>query len=116
MTQPRKEAARRLYAMAETLSGFFTTKQAKAAGYAENTHAYHVQVGNWVREHRGIYRLAHFPQNDRPDLMLWWLWSRNRQEGLEELSRSRNATPIKPQRSWRKEFWICGGNIRAGDH
>jgi predicted transcriptional regulator of viral defense system len=83
MVKLRKESARQLYEIAETQDGFFTTKQAKAAGYAENTHPYHAQAGNWIREHRGIYRLAHFPQNDRPDLMLWWLWSKNR-EGLSQ--------------------------------
>src|SRR5215471_3753870 len=78
MAQSHREASRRLFEFAEQQQGFFTTKQAKAAGYAENTHPYHVHVGNWIREHRGIYRLANFPQNDRPDLMLWWLWSKNR--------------------------------------
>ena len=58
MRKERKEAAKRLYEMAEGQQGFFTTKQAKAAGFAENTHPYHVQAGNWIREHRGIYRLA----------------------------------------------------------
>src|SRR5438105_4613982 len=48
-----------------------------------NTHPYHVQVGNWIREHRGIYRLALFPAADRPDLVLWALWSRNRNEEVE---------------------------------
>lgn len=80
MQKERKEAAKRLYEMAEGQHGFFTTKQAKAAGFAENTHPYHVQAGNWIREHRGIYRLASFPRGDRPDLMLWSLWSRNRGE------------------------------------
>jgi|SRR5579863_9305005 len=78
MQHYRREAARRLYHFAEKQTGFFTTKQAKAAGYLENTHTYHVQAGNWVREHRGIYRLASFPQSERPDLMLWSLWSKNR--------------------------------------
>lgn len=80
MGSNRKTAAKRLYEIAESQEGFFTTKQAKAAGFAENTHPYHVQVGNWVREHRGIYRLASFPRGERPDLMLWSLWSRNRRE------------------------------------
>jgi len=80
MRKERKEAAKRLYEVAEGQQGFFTTKQAKAAGFAENTHPYHVQVGNWIRQHRGIYRLASFPQGERPDLMLWSLWSRNRGE------------------------------------
>ena len=42
-----------------------------------------MQVGNWIREHRGIYRLALFPAADRPDLVLWALWSRNRNEEVE---------------------------------
>ena len=79
----RKEAAKRLYEIAEDQQGFFTTKQAKAAGFAENTHPYHVQAGNWIREHRGIYRLASFPRGERPDLMLWSLWSRNRGEAAQ---------------------------------
>lgn len=78
MNRDRKQASKRLYEIAEAQQGFFTTKQAKAAGFAENTHPYHVQAGNWVREHRGIYRLANFPQTERPDLMLWSLWSKNR--------------------------------------
>jgi predicted transcriptional regulator of viral defense system len=75
-----KESARRLYETAQSQQGFFTTKQATRAGFAEKTHAYHVKVGNWIREHRGIYRLAEFPPAERPDLMLWYLWSHNRQE------------------------------------
>ena len=80
MRKERKEAAKRLYEIAEDQQGFFTTKEAKAAGFAENTHPYHVQAGNWIREHRGIYRLASFPRGERPDLMLWSLWSKNRGE------------------------------------
>ena len=80
MARGRREAGKRLYEIAEDQQGFFTTKQAKAAGFAENTHPYHVQAGNWIREHRGIYRLTRFPRGDRPDLMLWALWSRNREE------------------------------------
>lgn len=77
---PRSQARRNLFAIARDQSGFFTTKQAKAAGFAEKTHPYHVQTGNWIREYRGIYRLADFPVMERPDLMLWYLWSRGRDE------------------------------------
>lgn len=83
MSQPRTQAARRLYEVAEGQQGYFTTKQAKAAGIAENAHPYHVHTGNWIREHRGIYRLAMFPATDHPDLALWSLWSRNRSEETE---------------------------------
>jgi hypothetical protein len=65
---PYKEVARQLYEIAQSQQGFFTTKQATRAGFAE-THAYHVKVRNWIREHRGIYRLADFPTAER--LMFW---------------------------------------------
>jgi predicted transcriptional regulator of viral defense system len=80
MAGPYKESARRLYEIAQSQQGFFTAKQAIRSGFAEKTHSYHVHAGNWIREHRGIYRLADFPTADRPDLMLWYLWSQNRQE------------------------------------
>jgi len=80
MARPYKEAARQLSETAQGQQGFFTTKQAIHAGYAEKTHAYHVRKRNWLREHRGIYRLADFPAEERPDLMLWFLWSQNRKE------------------------------------
>lgn len=83
MAQARQEASRRLFDVAEQQQGYFTTKQAKTAGFAENTHPYHVQAGNWIREHRGIYRLARFPLTERPDLALWSLWSKNRKEEVE---------------------------------
>lgn len=83
MAQSHREASNRLFELAEQQQGFFTTKQAKVAGFAENTHPYHVQAGNWIREHRGIYRLSLFPTPDRPDLVLWSLWSRNRKEEIE---------------------------------
>ena len=80
MPGPYREAARRLHEIAQSQQGFFTTKQAIRAGFAEKTHSYHVYAGNWIREHRGIYRLSDFPTPERPDLMLWYLWSQNRQE------------------------------------
>jgi predicted transcriptional regulator of viral defense system len=83
MLGSHKEAARRLHDVAQSQQGFFTTKQAIRSGFAEKTHVYHVNAGNWIREHRGIYRLADFPTPERPDLMLWYLWSQNRQEVSE---------------------------------
>ena len=83
MLRPHKEAARRLHEIAQSQQGFFTTKQAIGAGFSEKTHSYHANAGNWIREHRGIYRLADFPTPDRPDLMLWYLWSQDRQEHSE---------------------------------
>ena len=78
-----REVYDRLYEIAADQNGYFTTKQAIAAGYADNTHPFHVKAGNWVREHRGIYRLAKFPTGDHPDMVLWHLWSRGRDDQPE---------------------------------
>jgi predicted transcriptional regulator of viral defense system len=72
----RIDGQRDLYQIAEGQGGYFTAKQAASLGYTASKRNYHVRAGNWVREHRGIYRLALFPAPARPDLILWWLWSR----------------------------------------
>jgi predicted transcriptional regulator of viral defense system len=78
---PRNTAAsRKLYELAAHQGGFFTARQARAAGYEDNGHPYHVRSRNWIREARGVYRLSQFPLPPRPDLMVWQLWSRNRQD------------------------------------
>lgn len=71
---------RELFDVAQEQGGYFTAKQAARLGYSANKRHYHVGAGNWVREYRGIYRLALFPTADRPDLILWWLWSRGRDD------------------------------------
>jgi predicted transcriptional regulator of viral defense system len=78
--QNSSERQRELYQIAEAQGGYFTTKQAASLGYASSKRAYHLHAGNWIREHRGIYRLALFPEPDRSDLILWWLWSRGRSD------------------------------------
>ena len=69
----------RLFEVAESQQGYFSTPQAIAAGYARSTHSYHVHAGNWVREHRGVYRLHRYPRSEEGQLVLWSLWSRNRE-------------------------------------
>ncbi len=71
--------SRRLWEIASLQDGFFTAKQARDVGYDTNGQSYQVKAGNWIREHRGIYRFASYPLGDRPDLMKWYLWSCNRQ-------------------------------------
>lgn len=74
-------ARENLYQCAVRQQGMFTTKQAEKAGYQRNNHPYHVNKGNWIREMRGIYRLPMFPQDDEDaQLVLWYLWARNRDE------------------------------------
>jgi predicted transcriptional regulator of viral defense system len=76
----RIDGQRDLYRIAEGQGGYFTAKQAASLGYTASKRNYHVGAGNWVRELRGIYRLALFPAPARPDLILWWLWSRGHRD------------------------------------
>lgn len=69
-----------LYDIAENQLGYFTAKQAISAGYLAKNHAYHIKQGHWIREHRSIYRLANFPHTPEGEMVLWSLWSRNRDE------------------------------------
>jgi predicted transcriptional regulator of viral defense system len=66
-----------LFAIAESQDGYFTMAQALEAGFGRSTHSYHVKVGNWLREHRGIYRLRQYPHTENGQLVLWSLWSRD---------------------------------------
>jgi predicted transcriptional regulator of viral defense system len=99
-----KPDVERLFAFAEAQQGYFTTTQAADAGYARSTHTYHVAFGNWVREHRGIYRLRRYPQTEDGQLVLWSLWSRNRggePEGVYShltALRIKNLSDINPAR------------------
>jgi predicted transcriptional regulator of viral defense system len=36
--------------------------------------------GEWIKALRGIYRLSQYPLTERPELVLWTLWSRNKQD------------------------------------
>ncbi|MBI2608462.1 MAG: hypothetical protein HYW47_02555 [Deltaproteobacteria bacterium] len=76
-----KESFEALFKIAESQQGLFTAKQAIEAGFDERNHPFHVAQGNWVREWRGIYRLKNFPHSDEWELVLWYLWSRNK-EGI----------------------------------
>jgi predicted transcriptional regulator of viral defense system len=84
MKRSSKESQAKLFAIAEGQGGYFTAKQAEEAGVTQPNHAYHVRVGNWQREQRGIYRLTQFPVPERSDLILWSLWSRNRKEDVTQ--------------------------------
>jgi hypothetical protein len=69
-----------LFDIAKKQGGMFTAKQAETAGFQRCNHAYHVSMGNWVREVRGVYRLDPFPVGEHKDLILYSLWSRDRSD------------------------------------
>lgn len=74
MTNP----ADKLFEIAESQQGYFTFQQAVEAGYSDTNHSYFVKRSDWIRAYRGIYRLAHYPIGQREELVVWYLWSRNR--------------------------------------
>jgi predicted transcriptional regulator of viral defense system len=80
MMRSFQESQAGLFAVAEAQGGFFTAKQAEAAGFDRTNHAYHVRSGKWMREYRGIYRLKQYPLPPDSDLILWSLWSRGRDD------------------------------------
>lgn len=90
----QRASNRDLYQIAEAQGGYFTAKQAARLGYTASKRNYHVGTGNWVREHRGIYRLALFPTPPRPDLILWWLWSRGRNDSPQGVFSHRTALAL----------------------
>ena len=83
-----------LFEIAEGQQGYFTAKQATAAGYQLGSQAHHVKSGNWVRVERGIYRLARFPQSSEEQLVIYALWSRNRAGETEGVYSHQTALSI----------------------
>jgi predicted transcriptional regulator of viral defense system len=75
-----QDSQRLLFEIAESQQGFFTSKQAIHCGFSSKNHQYFVKKGKWINEGWGIYRLANYPVTDRPDLMKWYLWSRNKND------------------------------------
>lgn len=69
-----------LFEIADRQQGFFTAKQAEECGYKRSNFHLRLASGEWTQEGRGIYRLARYPVTDRPELVLWSLWSRNLQD------------------------------------
>ena len=78
MTRSSRESARSLAAIARNQGGYFTTKQAIAAGYGYPHIEYHESTGAFERVDRGLYRLEGVPPSEHDDLIRLSLWSRNR--------------------------------------
>lgn len=74
----QRDARARLYQVAEGQAGYFTSAQAREAGYSHATQSYHAKAGNWIREGWGVYRLALFPEAPGGELVRLMLWSRDR--------------------------------------
>jgi len=68
-----------LFQMADSQQGYFTSQQAEECGFSRANFHRFLTSKQWIKELRGIYRLAHYPVTERPELVLWSLWSRNKQ-------------------------------------
>ncbi len=94
MAKKTKTPKPTLFEIAEAQEGLFTAKQAEVTGFDKRNHSYHVRVGNWIREHRGIYRLANFPRSPYEQYILWSLWSRNRDDEPQGIYSGQTALSI----------------------
>ena len=63
----------RLYQAAERQAGYFTTAQAREAGFSQRQLTYYVRSGRFLRVRWGLYRLALFPSTPHEDLYVAWL-------------------------------------------
>lgn len=72
-----------LFEIADRQQGFFTIGQAHDCGYYDTNVQRYIRSGEWIKVRRGIYRLARYPMPDRPDLVEWSLWSRNKRGEIQ---------------------------------
>lgn len=75
ISRSKKPDWNKLYEIAETQSGHFTTAQAAVAGYSPQLLVKHLWSGRIARLRRGVYRLVHFPPGEHDDLVIIYLWS-----------------------------------------
>jgi len=68
-----------LFETADRQQGYFTAKQARECGYYDSHFQCYISKGEWIRMNNGLYRLTRYPLSDRPDLIEWSSWSRNKQ-------------------------------------
>lgn len=73
----------KLFEIADRQQGYFTAAQAKECGYYDSHFRRYLSRGEWIRMNRGLYRLSRYPVSDRPDLIEWSLWSRNKQGKIQ---------------------------------
>ena len=83
-----------LYAIAEGQAGYFTAAQALELGFSYPAQAYHYKAGHWLRAGWGVYRLAHFPNLPREELVRLRLWSRDRSGASQAVASHETALEV----------------------
>jgi predicted transcriptional regulator of viral defense system len=64
-----------LYEVAQVQAGYFSSRQAKEAGFSLPLLQYHLTTGQIERARRGIFRFRHFPPHPLEEFVVLWLWS-----------------------------------------
>lgn len=68
----------RLYEIAATQAGHFTTAQARSVGYSGRSLVHHTDADHFERISRGFYRLPGVPADSHEDIVAAWLKSARR--------------------------------------
>lgn len=64
-----------LYEVAQVQAGYFSSSQAKEAGFSLPLLQYHLTTGKLERARRGTFRLRYFPPHPLEEFVVLWLWS-----------------------------------------
>ena len=62
-----------LFETADQQAGYFTTQQARSAGFSAPLISYHTKTGAFSRISRGVYRMRNYPSSPREPLFAAWL-------------------------------------------
>jgi predicted transcriptional regulator of viral defense system len=89
-----RDTARTLRAVAAEQGGYFTAKQALAAGYHYPHLDYHASVGNIERVSHGLYRFADMPRGESDDFVRLTLWSRDRADAPQAVVSHESALSV----------------------
>lgn len=87
-------ALKALYDTATRQGGYFTAKQAEAAGYTRQHIDYHVSAGNFERVERGLFRLPTIPHDEHDEFIRLSLWSRGRDDTPQAVVSHRSALAL----------------------
>jgi len=63
----------RLFAVASQQGGHFTTAQARECGYSRALLSHYAGTGEFIRVHRGVYRIRDYPSHPRGQVIAAWL-------------------------------------------
>jgi predicted transcriptional regulator of viral defense system len=85
---------RALFELADEQAGYFTARQAQAAGYSHRLQHHHAGAGSWQHVGRGLYRLQHYPVSPHEGYVQLSLWSRDRQEEPQAVLGSKTALTL----------------------